>query len=650
MIIWKTKITFLILIVVALFGCRNQMSSSWESDLLNKLNQMADSLSANLQPWEVPDRIYRVEDFGAIPGESQLNTVAIQKAIDKCSADGGGVVLFSGGDYVTGTIELKSGVMLEVAEGSRILGSTSIADYPKKIESFRSIMNVNFEFHQSLIYAEKAENIGIRGMGEIYFRGEKANFSSPQTIGKIDGRPFGIRMIECNNVVIQDILLSNSAAWMQNYVFCTNLIFDGMKVVNHANYNNDGLDIDGCVNVIVRNCFINSEDDAMCLKGGSGKPTRNILIENSTFYSTCNALKIGTDTQGDFYDILVRNVVLGGIPNTMESISGHQASTGITLATVDGGNVRDIVIHDVIINQARCPIFLRIGNRMRLLPEWPNNGPGSLHQILIENVTGENNFRQGSFISGIAAKPIEDITIRNVSLEMEAITESVFAGLPVDENEGGYPDAHQFSVNGLPSYGFYIRHAKNIKLENVDVSTITEDARPFAIASGYTHDVLVNGQPIENQVLLDFSHVPQWIQKVAVTDTTINPVVLKYRVGTKLFSDRSTMIMKSDSRFQDAEYIQWPIRLRDSGDKQLLELEIAQTGDLYVAHDPFYVPMEWLVNGFEKQQTGLKIDNWNFDLYKKTIEEPQTLVLGGNHQGDLPVSKGQNYVVIFAKN
>lgn len=74
--------------------------------------------------------------------------------------------MFSKGDYVTGTFQIKSGVMLEVAEGSRILGSTDIKDYPEMIEEFKSVMSENYRFRQSLIYAEKADKVGIRGKGE----------------------------------------------------------------------------------------------------------------------------------------------------------------------------------------------------------------------------------------------------------------------------------------------------------------------------------------------------------------------------------------------------------------------------------------------------------------------------------------------------
>ncbi len=237
----------------------NAQDVSWGDELENKLHHIADSLTSNLKPWSVPPAIFRVEDFGAIADSHTINTRAIQNAIDACSLSGGGTVLFSKGNYVTGTIDLQSNVMLEVTEEAKILGSTNLHDYPEKTESFKSTMSEKYEFRQSLIYAEKVINIGIRGAGEICFRGEKENFSGPETKTRIEGRPLGIRMIECSHVVLQNISLRNSAAWMQNYLLCENLIFDGINVFNHANFNNDGLDPDGCKNVIVRNCFINAK-------------------------------------------------------------------------------------------------------------------------------------------------------------------------------------------------------------------------------------------------------------------------------------------------------------------------------------------------------------------------------------------------------
>ncbi len=490
------KKQILLALLILLFPCFTLQAKHVfrEKELNRNLNKVADSLTVHLKPWKVPLAIYKVEDFGAVGDGKTLNTYAIQKAIDKCSASGGGTVLFSTGDYVTGTFEFRSNVMIEISSGARILGSTDLKDYPDKVESFKSVMSDIHRYRISLIYAERVTNIGIRGNGEIYFRGEIANFQGPETIGEIEGRPFGIRMIECKNITLQDIQLRNSAAWMQNYLYCENLIFERIKVFNHANYNNDGLDPDGCKNVIVRNCFINSEDDAMCLKGASGKRTENVLIENSTFVSTCNALKIGTDTQGDFRNIIARNLKLGGVPDSLGTLRDHEASTGITLATVDGGNVENIIISDVEINQTRCPIFLRIGNRGRVLKGIAKPAPGYLKNIVIRNVKGVNNRRQGSLITGIKGFPIENVIIRNLNIVMQGGGTQDMVNAKVIEDENGYPDAQNFSRRGLPAYGFYIRYVKNIHLKNVNITPLIEDKRSEFFSGNGNFNVHINNK------------------------------------------------------------------------------------------------------------------------------------------------------------
>ena len=470
----KTK-----LFTLCLMSCIVTQAQTIDS-MAVRLQAMADSLTANLKPWAVPDEVFPVEKYGAIGDGKTLCTQAIQKAIDACSKTGGGTVLLSKGSYVTGTIELKSGVMLCVDDEAKLLGSLNLDDYPERKERLRSVMSEMHKYRLSLIYAEGAEKVGICGRGEIDFRGTRENFPGPETIGEIVGRPFGIRMIQCRNVVLKDITLRNAAAWMQNYLACEDLIFDGIQVYNLVNVNNDGLDPDGCRNVVVRNCRIKAEDDAFCLKGASGLPTENVLVENCTFLSTCNALKIGTDTQGDFRNILVRNVMLGGFGDkTVGFRDRDDCSTGITLETVDGGNVENIVIQNADISNSRCPVYVYIGDRGRVIDrEKPK--AGYLRNILIQNVTGRDNRIQGSLITGIPEQHVEHIAIRNVWLEMQGGgTQRLRTGkVPLRTR---YPDAQSYCRYGLPAYGFYVRHADSVTLDNVHVIPTTEEAREMII-------------------------------------------------------------------------------------------------------------------------------------------------------------------------
>lgn len=468
---------------------------TWEENTRNNLKQISTQLQSKLKVWNVPDNIYKVEDFGAINDGKTINTEAIQKAIDTCSANGGGTVIFSEGEYATGTFIIKSGVMLEICKGAKILGSTDINDYPEIKENLKSVMSENYYFRQSLIYAEKANKIGITGKGEIYFRGEIENFPGKETAGPIENRPLGIRMIECSDIVLNEIVLRNSASWMQSYIACNNLIFDNIYIENQANFNNDGLNLDGCKNVIIKDCFINAENDALCLKGCSNIPTENILIENSVLYSRWNAFKIGTDTQGDFRNIILNNIILGGTPENMKARAGNKATSAITIATVDGGNISNILISNAIIERSRCPIFMLIGNRGRVMPGHKKPEVGNINNIIIENISGDNNYIQGSFISGLSKNnTINNVIIKNVCLKMEGGGTHEMTKRKVHGNDDVFPDAFMFHEDGLPAYGFYLRNAQNINIYNTTITPIKKDLRPFIFKGDNATNIIITNK------------------------------------------------------------------------------------------------------------------------------------------------------------
>ena len=166
------------------------MVFSLETKLVHKLTLVADSLTKHLKPWTVPVSIFDVRKYGAIGDGSTLNTTAIQKAIDACFVAGGGTHADSRRRIRDGHYRIEIGVMLEVAKGARLLGSTNLKDYPDKVERFQSVMNVIHKYRISLIYAERAERVGICGrVRDALSRRSKKNFPGPETIGALEGRP-----------------------------------------------------------------------------------------------------------------------------------------------------------------------------------------------------------------------------------------------------------------------------------------------------------------------------------------------------------------------------------------------------------------------------------------------------------------------------
>ncbi len=147
--------------------------------------------------------IQDVVEHGAASDGKTLATEAIQRAIDACAAEGGGVVRFPPGRYLSGTLVLRSGVTLSLDEGATLLGSTDLKDYPHKTPAFRSLMTEYQNVTQSLIYAERAKNIAIRGKGSI--DGQGAAFPRVSGAEGLLKRPFIIRMIECRNVLVEGV-------------------------------------------------------------------------------------------------------------------------------------------------------------------------------------------------------------------------------------------------------------------------------------------------------------------------------------------------------------------------------------------------------------------------------------------------------------
>ena len=222
--------------------------------------------------------LYNVRDFGANGDGIILNTSAIQKAIDSCSIVGG-TVLFPAGNYLTGSLELRSNVTIYLQAGATILGSKSLSDYLPHTPKLRSYNDIFLKY--SLFYAENVENISIKGEGTINGQGSAFKVTTTQKPERYMNRPFVIRFIKCKNVRLEGITLKNSPMWMQQYLGCEDLFINKIKVFNHSNKNNDMMDIDGCKNVVISDCIGDTDDDGITLKSTSpidyGKCNNNKL-------------------------------------------------------------------------------------------------------------------------------------------------------------------------------------------------------------------------------------------------------------------------------------------------------------------------------------------------------------------------------------
>jgi len=400
--------------------------------------------------------LYDVRDFGAQPDGQTLGTQAIQAAIDKCSAAGGGTVYLGPGNFVSGTIYLKTGVTLHLDTGCTLLGSTNLKDYPPTVPAFRSYTD-NYT-DKSLIYGEKLERISITGRGVI--DGQGAAFKGPYKV-----RPYLIRFVECRDVAVEGVTIKNSPMWVQHYLACDDVRISGITVRSHVNANNDGIDIDSCQRVTITGCSIDSGDDAVVLKSCSARPCRDVVVSGCVLRSTCNALKMGTESNGGF-----QNVVLTGCAIYDTRLAG------VALEIVDGGVMDRILVSDITMTGVGAPIFLRLGNRARPFKEGMDKpGIGSMKNITISNIEATGANPTGCAVAGLPEARIENVTLSNIRLSFTGGGTAEQASRTIPEETEKYPEYAMFGK--LPAYGIYCRHVDGLKLTNVQLQLANADKR-----------------------------------------------------------------------------------------------------------------------------------------------------------------------------
>lgn len=422
-------------------------------------------------------RVYDITDYGAVSDTTRLSTAAVQKAIDSCNAACGGTVSVPAGNYKIGSIVLRSNVTLNLENGATLYGSTDIADYQPMTTDYVSL-RTNVPTIQ-LIYADNASNVAITGLGTIDGRGK----AFPKLTWNDEGitRPHLLRLIRCSDVTVSGVTLKNSGCWMQHYLACDRVKIHGITVINRNNYNNDALDLDGCHNVTVSDMIADSDDDGITLKSTSPRLCEDITISNCVVSSHCNAIKLGTETNGGFRNIIVRGVVVK--PSADQSSryfglpTGHSA---ISLEIVDGGTMSNVDIADITITGTESPIFIRLADRRRPYAEnAPIDKVGSISGIRLHDILIDGAGPTGCSITGIEGHPVTDVQISDVTMR-HAGGQPVTAA-PADEKIAEYPEATMWGI--LPAKGFWLNHTHNVTFRNVNVITDAPDERPLFVAT-----------------------------------------------------------------------------------------------------------------------------------------------------------------------
>jgi len=406
--------------------------------------------------------VFNVRNFGATGKKADIATQAIQKAIDTCAKSGGGEVYFPAGDYTSGTLHLRSHVKLYLEIGATLFGSTSESDFTT----------------DALLLGEDLENISIEGRGIINGQSEyvwrmnsiddgyiRDNQKSAEAAGiplmrsfpkDLDHRkiyPHMIKLVRCKDIRVAGISILNSPSWTFYSYDCDKLRIDGIYIHTDQKYGvwADGIDPDGCRDVVISNSTIETGDDAIVFyssraSGGPPKACENITVTNCRLSSSSSAIKFC-----DGNEVAVRNVTISNIVIT-------NSNRGIAFMVYDGGVVENVVISNIVINTHRFdwfwwgngdPIYFTVQRRSESLglPLKADEPPaGVIRHVILRNIIAHG---QGScLILGHPNSWLEDISLENIKLFQST------------DNTPGYDR----SVDAM-----HFQYAQNIKVKDVQV-------------------------------------------------------------------------------------------------------------------------------------------------------------------------------------
>lgn len=408
-------------------------------------------------------KIYDVSDYGAVGDGNTVNTEAIQKAIDTCASDGGGTVFVPEGTFLSGAIFIKPGVDLNIAEKGVLKGTTSMADY--------RLVQTRWEGEEriwvsALVNAFGVEGFTLSGQGTIDGSGDvwhRRNFGAPKEEpaepfrvgparegppplgprGGLDAapdspardlvktelpgyaRPRLIAIQNCDNAAVRDIRIRNQSSWGLFVLYSHNVTIENLNIqAAHYIPSSDGIDIDSCDGVVIRNVDIDVNDDCIAIKSGKdedgrrvGRPAENILVTDSIFRYGHGGVSMGSEMSGGIRNVTIRKSVM---------MEDNWAPVRFKSQPSRGGVVENITYEDLELQNTRKAFEFNMAWRM-VNPRPPADPLPVVRHVRIVNVRGTT--ANVGDMTGLEGSPIRDVVFENCAIKA---TESGLALRNVD--------------------------------------------------------------------------------------------------------------------------------------------------------------------------------------------------------------------------
>ena len=403
---------------------------------------------------------FNVRDHGALGDGQTLDSPAIQSAIDACAAQGGGTITLPAGHYVSGSLFLRDNISLHLNPGAVILGSENPEDYPIVHSRWEG---KHQETYAPLIAGQNINNITVTGRGMIDGRG--AIWWQAKKDGSLKHpRPRLISFSDCTNILIEGITAINSPSWTINPIHCQNVNIRGITIINPTDSpNTDGINPDSCRLVRISDCYVSVGDDCITIKSGTEHehpnryaPCRDIAITNCTLERGHGGVVIGSEMSGGVKNVVISNCVFIGTDRGIRIKSRRGR----------GGEIEDIRVSNLIMDGVLCPftmnLYYHIGVRGNTdvsdkNPRSVDDTTPRLRRIHFSHITARDVKHAAGFLYGLAEMPLEDISFTDVSISIS------------DEADSGYPEMAD-DIPSMSQAGFFIRNARHLRLENVEVT------------------------------------------------------------------------------------------------------------------------------------------------------------------------------------
>ena len=375
-------------------------------------------------------KVCDVKTYGAKGDGTTKDTIAVQKAIDECTAGkGGGTVEVPAGTYVIAPIVLKSNMTLHLAKGATLLGSPDMTDYSKVVFARHPTV-------QPLVGSVNAENITINGEGTIdgnghiwwdYVRGVR----NSGVLGTDHPRPMGVVFDHSKHIRMEGVTVQNSGFWQIVPYYADDLVFRNLRVLAPLSPNTDAIDPFSSSDIVIDHVFASTGDDNVAIKSGEinspgpDDPSKNITITDCTF-ERGHGISIGSEIAGGVQNVHVERVSFKGTDNGIRIKSARDR----------GNDVSNISYKDITMENVKIAIYITEFYASRdpagEVPAEPvTRLTPKFHDITMENITATGSGTAATIV-GLPESPVLGLTLKNVHIEAKTGMSIAYAKVTMD--------------------------------------------------------------------------------------------------------------------------------------------------------------------------------------------------------------------------